>query len=223
MNLQASTSVSSDIQVTYDFICPWCWIGGENLERALAASDLSANSHITFLSYQLNPDMPVQGMDRKAYRSAKFGSWAHSQAMDAQVTYAGQTVGLKFDYARAEKTPNTLAGHRLVWRQQQAGEDASFLVKAIFKAYFGEGRDIGDLDVLADIAAETGLDRAVTLDFLNSSEGTAEVLGLEATTKASGVRSVPSIQIGDEVISGAQPIEVMTQVLQRHRSHTRRT
>ncbi|WP_338524571.1 DsbA family oxidoreductase [Pseudomonas batumici] len=215
MNVQTSNSVSSNIQVAYDFICPWCWIGEENLERALVAADLSVDSHITFLPYQLNPDMPVEGMDRKAYRSAKFGSWARSQAMDAQVTAAGRAVGLKFDYERAEKTPNTLAAHRLVWREQQAGRNASSLVKAIFKAYFGEGRDIGDLNVLADIAAETGLDRAKALGFLESGEGTTELLELEAATKASGIRSVPSIHIGAHVISGAQPLEVMAQVLRQ--------
>ena len=206
---------SSTIQVTYDFICPWCWIGEENLERALVASGSSTDSHITFLPYQLNPDMPVQGMDRKAYRSGKFGSWARSQAMDAQVTHAGKAVGLGFDYDRIEKTPNTMAGHRLVWREQQAGRDARDLNKAIFKAYFSQGRDIGDLNVLADIAAETGLDRGAIVDFLNTEEGTAEVLKLEAITKASGVRSVPSIQIAEDVISGAQPIEVMIQILRR--------
>ncbi|MCW8277257.1 DsbA family oxidoreductase [Pseudomonas sp. PCH199] len=206
---------SSNIQVTYDFICPWCWIGEENLERALAASGFTTDRQVTFLPYQLNPDMPAQGMDRKAYRSGKFGSWARSQAMDAQVTHAGKAVGLEFDYERVEKTPNTLAGHRLVWREQQAGRDACVLVKAIFKAYFGEGRDIGDLNVLADIAAETGQDRRATVDFLNTDEGTAEVLKLEAKTKASGVRSVPNIQIAEDVITGAQPTEIMIQILRR--------
>jgi len=209
---------SADIQVTYDFICPWCWIGEENLERALVASDFSTDRHITFLPYQLNPDMPVRGMDRKAYRSGKFGSWARSQAMDAQVAHAGKAVGLEFDYERVEKTPNTLAAHRLVWREQQAGRDASSLVKAIFKAYFGEGRDIGELNVLADIAAEIGLDRVAVADFLNTGEGTAEVLKLETRTKASGVRSVPSIQIADDVISGAQPTGIMVQILKRSRA-----
>lgn len=209
---------SSTIQVTYDFICPWCWIGEVNLERALAASVFSTDRQISFLPYQLNPDMPVRGMDRKAYRSGKFGSWARSQAMDAQVTHAGKAVGLGFHYERVETTPNTMAAHRLVWREQQAGKDASFLVKAIFKAYFGEGRDIGDLDVLADIGGETGLDRGAIVDFLNTDEGTAEVLKLEEQIKASGVRSVPSIQIADDVISGAQPTEIMIQILKRNQA-----
>jgi predicted DsbA family dithiol-disulfide isomerase len=92
------------------------------------------------------------------------------------------------------------------------------LVKAIFKAYFSEGRDIGDLTVLADIAAENGLDREVIVDFLKVGEGRAEVLKLEAQTKVSGVRSVPSIQIADDVISGAQPIEIMIQILKRNQA-----
>lgn len=206
---------SSQIQVTYDFICPWCWIGEVNLERALAASGFSTDHAIRFLPYQLNPDMPVRGMDRRAYRAGKFGSWARSQAMDAQVTHAGKAVGLEFDYQRVETTPNTMAAHRLVWREQEAGRDASVLVKAIFKAYFSEGRDIGDLSVLADIGAEIGLDRQVIVDFFKSVEGTFEVSTLEAQTRASGVRSVPSIQIADDVISGAQPIEIMIQILKR--------
>jgi predicted DsbA family dithiol-disulfide isomerase len=210
MKRQASLA---DIQVTYDFICPWCWIGGENLDRALAVTGLSATRRITYVPYQLNPDMPMQGMDRKAYRSGKFGSWARSQAMDVQVTQAGRAVGLVFDYERAEKTPNTLAGHRLIWRQQQTGTDASGLVQAIFKAYFAEGRDIGDVEVLADIAGENGLDRALILSFLKSSEGLAEVLALEAAAKASGVRSVPDVRIGTDAISGAQPVDVISHSL----------
>lgn len=203
----------ADIQVTYDFICPWCWIGGENLDRALAATGLSETRRITYVPYQLNPNMPAQGMDRKAYRSDKFGSWARSQAMDAQVTLAGQAVGLVFDYERTERTPNTLAAHRLIWRQQQVSVDASALVQAIFKAYFAEGRDIGAVEVLADIASENGLDRSLTLSFLKSGEGISEVLTQEAAAKARGVRSVPSFLIGTDTISGAQPVDVLSHSL----------
>ncbi|MBK5549130.1 DsbA family oxidoreductase [Pseudomonas sp. TH03] len=203
----------ADIQVTYDFICPWCWIGGEHLDRALAATDQSASRHITYMPYQLNPDMPAQGMDRKVYRSGKFGSWARSQAMDAQVTQAGRAVGLVFDYDRAERTPNTLAAHRLIWRQQQSGLAASGLVRAIFKAYFGQGRDIGDLQVLADIAGENGLDPALILSFLKSDEGRAQVLALDASAKTGEVRSVPHFQIGTESITGAQPAAIISHSL----------
>ena len=95
---------------------------------------------------------------------------------------------------------------------------AGSTIKAIFRAYFGEGRNIGDLNVLADIAGETGLDRKAIVDFLNTDAGTAEVLKLEAQSKASGVRSVPSIQIAGDVISGAQPSEIMIQILKRNQA-----
>ena len=80
----------SIIQIVSDFICPWCWIGEENLQRALAAAKRPDDCRIIFVPYQLNPHMPAEGIDRKAYRSAKFGSWAHSQALDAQVAQAGR-------------------------------------------------------------------------------------------------------------------------------------
>jgi predicted DsbA family dithiol-disulfide isomerase len=204
-----------DIKVTYDFICPWCWIGGEKLERAIHAASVEPAARLSFHPYQLNPGMPAAGMDRKAYRSAKFGSWARSVAMDAQVTAAGHDIGLTFDYPKVEKTPNTLAAHRLVWRAQQHGGDASALVKAIFKAYFQDGQDIGSPPVLAGIAAALGADYADTLHFLNSDEGTIEVLASEEATKAAGIHSVPSIEIDQHTISGAQPVEVFAQALQQ--------
>jgi predicted DsbA family dithiol-disulfide isomerase len=205
----------SIIQIVSDFICPWCWIGEENLHRALVATERPDDRRIIFVPYQLNPHMPAAGMDRKAYRSAKFGSWAHSQALDAQVAQAGRAVGLNFACDRVKKTPNTLAAHRLVWREQHAGKNAVPLVRALFSAYFAEGQDIGDVNVLADIAGDTGLNRLEALSFLVSSEGRAEVLALEATSRVAGIRSVPSIHIGEHVISGAQPVEVMLEVLRR--------
>lgn len=206
---------SLDIQITSDFICPWCWIGEEKLERAIEASEFSGNTRLTFVPYLLNPNMPVEGKDRKEYRTSKFGSWARSQAMDAQVAQAGKTSGLDFNYDIVEKTPNTLAAHRLVWRQQVNNGDATELVKAIFKAYFGEGKDIGDLEVLADIAATLGHDRDVALKFLKSSEGTEEVLQQVTEVSRAGVHSVPSVNIDGRVVSGAQPVEIFAEILKQ--------
>lgn len=205
---------SVDIKVTYDFICPWCWIGGEKLDRAIHAAGLQKATRLTYVPYQLNPGMPAAGMDRKAYRSAKFGSWARSLAMDAQVAAAGHDIGLTFDYPKVEKTPNTLAAHRLVWRAQQSGGDASALVEAIFKAYFQDGQDIGSHPVLASIAKGLNADYGDTLRFLDSDEGTTEVLASEEATRAAGIHSVPSIEIDQRTISGAQPVEVFAQALQ---------
>jgi len=202
-----------DIQVTYDFICPWCWIGEEKLERALEASGFSEKSRLTFVPYLLNPDMPVDGMDRKEYRSSKFGSWARSQAMDAQVTQAGKSSGLIFNYDIVEKTPNTMAAHRLVWRQQLNGGDATELVHAIYKAYFGDGLDIGDLEVLANLASNYGHDRDATLAFLQSDEGANDIVQQVAGRYRAGVHTVPSVSINGRIVSGAQPVEIFAEVL----------
>lgn len=202
-----------NLQITSDFICPWCWIGESNLDHALTQTGLDDTVRVHFVPYELNPDMPVQGMNRREYRAAKFGSWARSQAMDAQVTQAGLAAGLAFNYALIEKTPNTFAAHRLVWREQQAGSDARPLVREIFRAYFALGLDIGEPAVLADIAAAFRHERAETLRFLASDEGVAELAREQAQARQSGVQSVPSIRINDQILSGAQPVSVFAQVL----------
>lgn len=205
-----------NITMTSDFICPWCWIGEAHLESALASLAASDDAKIRFVPYQLNPDMPPEGTDRKAYRTAKFGSWARSQTMDAQVAHAGLAAGLKFDYSIIDKTPNTLAAHRLVWREQSAGRDARPLVRAIFSAYFAEGRDIGDANVLADIAQQFAQEHKETLGFLASNEGVEEVLQLASEARDAGVQSVPNFAMDGHTLSGAQPADVFIQVLQRH-------
>lgn len=202
-----------NLQITSDFICPWCWIGEHNLDLALSQTGLHDKVRVQFVPYQLNPDMPVEGMNRRDYRTAKFGSWARSQAMDAQVTQAGQAAGLPFNYAVIEKTPNTFAAHRLVWREQQSGGDARPLVREIFRAYFALGLDIGDPVVLADVAARLGHVPEQTLRFLASFEGVAELAHELAQARQSGAQSVPSIRINEQILSGAQPISVFAQVL----------
>lgn len=202
-----------NIEVTYDFICPWCWIGEEKLKQAIRETNAGEQTKLVFVPYELNPGMPVEGLDRKEYRSAKFGSWARSQAMDAQVTEAGRQVGLEFNYALAKRTPNTLAAHRLVWVLQQR-HDVTALVEAIFHAYFSAGRDIGDIAVLTEIAVATGFKKDKVEAFFASGAGVVEVRALEAQAMEHGVNSVPSVKIGDEIISGAQSVALFRVTLE---------
>jgi predicted DsbA family dithiol-disulfide isomerase len=202
-----------EIRITHDFICPWCWIGEKKLVDAVSEEEASANVKYVFVPYELNPDMPEEGRDRKAYRTAKFGSWARSQAMDAHVTDEGRLHGLSFDYDRVKRTPNTLAAHRLVGFVQNEGGDARALVSTIFRAYFSEGLDIGDHGVLTDIAASVGLDRARVGALLASNEGYADVRKLEAASASDFVNSVPYVKLGSEIVSGAQPVQVFRRAL----------
>jgi predicted DsbA family dithiol-disulfide isomerase len=170
-------------------------------------------TRVVFLPYELNPGMPVEGVDRKAYRSAKFGSWARSQAMDAQVEQAGREAGLEFNYPLTKRTPNTLAAHRLVWMLQQE-HDVAALVESIFHAYFSAGSDIGDVAVLTELAVAAGFDRAEVGSFLSSDRGVDEVRALETRAIERGVNSVPSVRIGNDTVGGAQSVALFRATLE---------
>src|SRR5712671_1843704 len=159
------------IVVISDAICPWCWVAKRRLDSAIAP-DVTAS--VTWRPFELNPEMPKGRVDRRAYRSAKFGSWQHSQALDAQVAAAGRSEGLVFNHDKMERTPNTVDAHRLIWLAGQRGKQ-DVVVEGLFAAYFNEGRDVGDPTVLADVGASAGLDRARILAMLASDEGQAEV------------------------------------------------
>lgn len=207
---------SIDITITSDFICPWCWIGHANLKAGIERAGVGGRAVISYRPFELNPQMPKEGINRKEYRSRKFGSWARSQAMDAEVTLAGKRVGLEFNYDRVHVTPNTRMAHRLMHYAVAHGdtERTEKLFDAIPHAYFSLGRDIGSLDVLADIAASLGYDPVQVREYLCSTQGEADVVAQELQAQLDGVQSVPTILIGNRIVSGAQPPEVIERVLQ---------
>jgi predicted DsbA family dithiol-disulfide isomerase len=208
------------IDITSDFICPWCWIGHTNLKAALA---LAGQPHVRqhFLPFELNPGMPPEGMHRQAYRTAKFGNWARSQSMDEDVTQAGKLIGLDFHYERIERTPNTRLAHKLIAYTQLQGDSVKSerLFEALFVAYFSHGRNIGDPTVLADLAAANGIDTQAALAYMHSD--TADTL-LDAAleqARAAGINSVPSLLIGNHRIAGAQTAESMAAILVKLKNH----
>src|SRR6266436_252024 len=170
---------SLNIEIYSDLICPWCYIGRRRLEAGINLLGTSEPPNILWRPFELNPEMPKTGLDRKTYRSAKFGSWERSQAMDREVAEIGRTLGLEFNYDRVLITPNTRAGHRLLWWARDKGlQDA--LADALSRAYFTEGRDIGKNEVLTKIAAEAGLSATDFRRFVGSDKGLEEVLKEEA-------------------------------------------
>jgi predicted DsbA family dithiol-disulfide isomerase len=164
--------------------------------------------------------MPVEGMDRRTYRTVKFGSWARSQAMDADVAARGRQVGLAFDFERIAITPNTRRAHRLMAFAQAFGDGvrAGRLFDAILSAYFQHGQDIGRRDVLVALAAENGFDAAAVHAFLAGQEGDMDVVSAELAAVHAGIRAVPSVVIGDVHISGAQPAQVLADALRTAQS-----
>jgi predicted DsbA family dithiol-disulfide isomerase len=204
------------IDIVSDAICPWCYIGKRQLERALttlAQEGLDFSVH--WNPFQLNPDMPKEGRDRAAYRAQKFGDPERVREMDARVTGAAANVGLAFRLDLIRRTPNTLDAHRLIWLAGREGvQDA--VMEAVFIAYFTQGRDIGDHDVLADCAALGGMDRASAADFLSGDVAAQEMLAADRAAREAGVNGVPSFFLdGYSLYSGAMPAETMAEALRK--------
>lgn len=196
---------SLKIEIYSDLICPWCYIGRHRLQAGLDTLGEEVKVEIIWKPFQLNPDMPKTGLERKAYRSAKFGSWERSQGMDRQVAETGESLGLEFNYERVLVTPNTLAGHRLLWWARERGNQDA-LAEGLFHAYFSEGRDIGAIDVLADVAGKVGLPTDDARHFIESDAGVEEVLAEEAEGRRRGLNGVPFFLLnGTPAFSGAQP------------------
>src|SRR5216684_690697 len=211
----SSAKATLAIEVISDAICPWCWVAKRRLDRAIAASSPDVTASVTWHPFELNPEMPKAGVDRRAYRSAKFGSWQHSQALDAQVAAAGGSDGLVFNHDKMERTPNTVDAHRLIWLAGQQGKQ-DVVVEGLFAAYFNEGRDVGDPAVLADVGASAGLDRAMILAMLASDEGQAEVQSELQRAVSLRVSGVPTVLVdGVPLFSGAIRAELMAAELRK--------
>jgi predicted DsbA family dithiol-disulfide isomerase len=206
------------IDIVSDAICPWCYIGKRQLERALtilAGEGLRFSIH--WNPFQLNPDMPKEGRDRTAYRVWKFGSAEKAAALDERITQAADGVGLAFRTDLMTRTPNTIDAHRLIWFAGQKGvQDAA--MEAVFKAYFTAGRDIGDHAVLADCAVEAGIDRTEATAFLTGDLADKEMRAADQAARGAGVNGVPSFFLdGYSLFSGAMPAETIADALRRGR------
>lgn len=217
-NLSTDAPVGLRIDIVSDAICPWCYIGKRQLERALAtlaSEELHFSVH--WNPFQLNPDMPKEGRDRAAYRAMKFGSAERARQLDERVGTAAANVGLHFRQDLMLRTPNTIDAHRLIWLAGREGvQDAA--MEAIFAAYFIRGRDIGDADVLADCAAEAGMDRTAVADFLAGDVVAQEMLAADRAAREAGVNGVPSFFLdGYGLFSGAMPAETMVDALRKGR------
>lgn len=190
------------VDVISDVICPWCFIGKRRLEKAIAAYNGSVK--VRWHPFQLNPNMPKEGISRKDYRIRKFGSWERSMELDARVIAVGKDEGINFAFDRIERTPNTLDAHRLIWLADKEGvQDA--VVEALFLAYFTEGRDISNRQTLADAVAEAGLNRQRIETMLNSEEGTDAINMAVEQARRLGVESVPFFVVNNEfTLPGAQ-------------------
>lgn len=199
------------IDIVSDAVCPWCYVGKRRLEAALAARpDLSVE--IVWHAFQLNPGMPEEGMEREEYLATKFGSPARATSIYRDIALAGASEGIEFAFDSIKRTPNTINAHRLILLAgQHDAQDA--VVETLFRRYFTEGADIGDLEQLIAIAAEAGIDETVARDYLESDQGVEEVTSEDRQMRHIGVTGVPCFIIDKRyAISGAQAPEVFQRI-----------
>jgi predicted DsbA family dithiol-disulfide isomerase len=200
------------LDIFSDPVCPWCYIGKTNLDRALEAHPEHPFA-IEWHPFQLNPDMPREGVERAPYLEAKFGGRARTVEIYARVEAAARAAGLEIDFAAIPRVPNTLDAHRLIhWAGLEGRQTA--MVSALFRAYWREGRDIGDAATLAALSAEVGMDAAVTARLLAGDADRDAVAARDAHARSRGVSAVPTFLIANTyVVSGAQPPELWGQVI----------
>lgn len=201
-----------ELAMIADIACPWCYVGLRRLDQARAMRP-AQQVRLRWWPFLLNPQLPPEGMDRAAYMRAKFGSDLAARRVYERITEAGESDGIRFAFEKMKRTPNTLTAHRLVLLAQER-DVADQVIRALFRALFEEGRDIGDLDELADLAAACGLDRAEALGLLADQSHAREVVDRHAEAGRLGVRGVPVfIAQRQHALSGAQPPEVLAGLL----------
>ena len=200
------------LDILSDPICPWCYIGKTLLDKALAERP----DHPFVLQwhpFQLNPDMPRDGMDRRTYLETKFGGQQQAVQVYSRIAEAGEAAGLMMNLGAIERTPNTLDAHRLIhWAGIESKQTEVY--EGLFDAYFNKGRDIGDRDVLADIADSAGLDAAAIRRLLEGDSDLEDIQARDAHARQRGVTGVPTFIVANQhVVPGAQQPDLWVRLI----------
>lgn len=201
------------VQVVSDFVCPFCYIGKRRLERALEHRP-DRDVQVDWLPFQLSPDMPREGRDRREHYDALFGP-ERARAIEAGMAERGAADGIGFQLLPGARSPNTLSAHALMLRASRDPRvDEGALAEKLFEAHHVKCEDIGDHDVLARLAGEVGMDAAEVRRRLDAGDDEQEARELAARAAAAGIGGVPFF-IFDErhAVSGAQAVEAFVQVL----------
>ena len=204
------------IDFVSDVVCPWCAVGLASLEQALRQLQGEVEAEIHFHPFELDPNMPAGGMDVAENLKRKYGmSDAQLAENQARIRDRGAELGFSFDFNARSRTWNTFDAHRLLhWAALEAPQRQLSLKRALLVANFSEGRDIGNHEVLAEVAAGVGMDAARAREVLASGAFANEVREAEEFFRRNGINSVPAVIIEKKhLVSGGQPPEVFERAL----------
>ena len=200
------------LDILSDPICPWCFIGKANLDRALEKHP-NHPFKIEWHPFQLNPDMPAEGMDRRTYLETKFGGKENAISVYSKIEDAARAIGIEMNFEGIKTTPNTIDAHRLIHWAGLEGRQTP-VVSALFRAYFLDGKNIGAPEVLLDVAETAEMDREMVGRLLDGDSDTDELRARDANAREKGVTGVPTFVVANQhVVPGAQPPELWAQVI----------
>jgi len=202
------------IDIVSDIVCPWCVIGFKNLKKAMHELQTELNFEISWKPYELHPEIPQEGYDKKLYMQQKFGS-SSGRSPYNEITKIGESIGFEFNFSKTERIPNTFMAHRLLWKAEQYNLQTE-LSEALFRAYFSEGLNIGSKEILAEVSESVGMDKEEVINFLDSKEGGQEIANLEMNFIEKSIGAVPTYFINDKyIIQGGQEPETFVSFLKK--------
>ena len=202
------------IDIVSDVVCPWCVIGFRNLKKAMEELKSELDFEISWKPYELHPEIPQEGYDKKLYMLQKFGSASNKSRYD-EITKMGESLNFNFNFSKTERIPNTFMSHRLMWKSEEYNLQTE-LSEALFTAYFTDGLDIGSKEILSEISESVGMNKNEILNFLNSDEGGQETADLEMNFIEKSIGAVPTYFINDKyIIQGGQEPETFISFLRK--------
>ena len=202
------------IDIVSDIVCPWCVIGFRNLKKAMEELKSEIDFEISWKPYELHPEIPQEGYDKKLYMQQKFGS-SDSKSRYDEIAEIGKSLNFNFNFSKTERIPNTFMAHRLLWKSEEYKLQTE-LSEALFEAYFTNGLDIGSKEILAQISESVGIDKDEILNFLDSKEGGEETADLEMNFIEKSIGAVPTYFINEKyIIQGGQEPETFVSFLRK--------
>jgi predicted DsbA family dithiol-disulfide isomerase len=213
-NDQVTPTAALHVEVIADFVCPFSFLGKRRLDEALKA--VAGPANVSWYPFQLNPDIPPEGQDFEEYLTRRFGSRDYIEPLLEELTREGERQGIHFAFDKIRHVPNTLPAHQVVQHAEALGKDQTELAEALMSAFFEEGRDIGERDVLIELAANVGMRGREVRKAIGSDQLRQLVVAREAQVRSSGLNAAPGFLLNRRLLLvGAQPTESIVNAFDR--------